>query len=318
MPSTWSTISSPPPNSSGDRSSNHGPSSTWDIFEHSLVSNSSDSSPPDALLAHPRRSPTLAVRITSEIAYLLHAYQTGVATWMDLFDHGCTYQRAVSRLILDSELLLHCVCAFTAKNLSLLPSGMAWASTAAHHYDKSLRLLRELLNNSIPQENALTAIILLSSYEMIAAQGQELQRHFFGATLLIRTHGISAGSHGINRANFWIYIRHEIVVALVNESPLQMSPNEWNVNWRDGETEEDVLGNQLLWLVGRAIDVVFAKDPNTQEPMPIMADARNDLLREADRWLAALPSSFRTTTYGEPTDEGFSRLYYSLPTVGEW
>jgi hypothetical protein len=241
-----------------------------------------------------------------------------MATWMDLFDHACTYQRVVSRQIMDSELLLHCVCAFTAKNLSLLPSGMAWVSAAAHHYGESLRLLRELLNNSIPQENALTATILLSSYEMIAAQGQELQRHFFGATLLIRTHGISASSHGINRANFWIYIRHEVVVALVNESPLQMSPTEWNANWRDGETEEDALGNRLLWLVGRAINVVFAKDPKTQEPMPIMVDTRNDLLREADMWLAALPPSFRTTTYGEPSDEGLSRLYYSLPAVGEW
>ena len=112
----------------------------------------------------------------------------------------------------------------------------------------------------------MTATILLSSYEMIAAQGQEHRRHFYGALMLIKTHGICARSVGLDKANFWIYIRHEIVVALVNESKLLLSPNEWNASFRDGETEEDLLGNQLLWLLARAIDLVYAKhtDPGRQ------------------------------------------------------
>jgi hypothetical protein len=255
--------------------------------------------------------------MTAEMAYLLHVYQAGVATWMDLFDHRCTYQRVVTRRVLDSELLLRCVCAFSAKNLSLLASGTVWASAAARYYGESLRMLIELLGSPAPQYDALTATILLSSYEMVAAHGQELQRHFFGATLLIRTHGISARSRGVDNANFWIYIRHEIVVALVNESPLQMSPKEWNVSWREGETEEDVLGNQLLWLVGRAIDSTFTKDPNPGGSVTTFSE-RSDLIREAERWFEGLPGSFRGIQYGDPTEEGFARLYFAVPAAGEW
>lgn len=30
----------------------------------------------------------------------------------------------------------------------------------------------------------------------------------------------------------------------------------WNIHWRQGETEEDSLGNQVWWLVGRALDPI--------------------------------------------------------------
>ncbi|KAK9625364.1 hypothetical protein V6Z98_005445 [Aspergillus fumigatus] len=33
----------------------------------------------------------------------------------------------------------------------------------------------------------------------------------------------------------------------------------WNIHWRQGETEEDSLGNQVWWLVGRALDLVYGK-----------------------------------------------------------
>lgn len=267
-----------------------------------------------ALTLQPSLSPT--VSLTAEMAHLLYVYQSGVSTWMDLFDHTLTYQRAVTRRALVSKLLLRCVCAFTAKHLSLLVSGEIWTPVAARYYGESLRLLIGALGSAAPQEDTLTATMLLSSYEVVAAQGQEHRRHLFGAGRLIRTHGISALSVGIDRANFWIYVRHEISVALVTERPLQMRPMEWGVRWEDGEAEEDTLGNQLLWLLGRAIDLTYARDPNTGESVATIGE-RMDLMRDVEVWFNGLPGSFQGVKY-EETEEGFSKLYFAVPAAGEW
>jgi hypothetical protein len=208
---------------------------------------------------------------------------------------------------------MNCVCAFTAKHLSLLPSGEIWSTAAARYYGTSLRMLIRSLHSSNPhQGNALTATILLSSYEMIAAQGQEHQRHFYGAMTLIQMYGINARCQGIDRANFWIYIRHEIVVALVNEMPLQLSPKEWNVNWRESNVEEDILSNQLIWLVGRAIDVAYTHDSSS-----LQSRARQDLLIETTTWFKTLPISFQGVKYGDPDDLGFAKMYFAVPAAGK-
>ena len=300
------------------------PTSTWDIFNSRITSASPDESIQTSDFKPPSSTSTgtstpYAVTLTAETAYLLHAYQnkSGVARWMDLFDREATYQRAVARRVLRSELLLRCVCAFTAKHLSLLDAGEIWKPAAARYYGESLRMLIELLGSGGPQDDALTATMLLCSFEMIAAQGSEHRRHFFGAMMLITTHGINACSVGINRANFWIYIRHEIVVALNNESSLLLSPDTWNVNWREDETEEDALGNQVLWLLGRAINLTYAKHPRTGEPMGTVTE-RRDLLRDTDLWFDKLPLAFQGVKYGDETDDGLSRLYFAVPAAGKF
>ncbi len=260
-----------------------------------------------------------AVTLTVEMAHLLHAYQykSGVARWMDLFDHEATYQRAVARRVLHSELLLRCVCAFTAQHLSLLKSGEIWQGAAARYYGESLRMLIGLLGSPMPQDDALTATMLLCSFEMIAAQGSEHRRHFFGAMLLIKTHGISARSVGIDRANFWIYVRHEIVVALINESSLLLNPDTWNVSWREDETEEDALGNQVLWLLGRAVNFTYAKDALTGEPVGTVNE-RRDLISDTDLWFDKLPVAFQGLKYGNETDDGLSHLHFPVPAAGKY
>ncbi|OAA81639.1 hypothetical protein LEL_01184 [Akanthomyces lecanii RCEF 1005] len=281
--------------------------STWDLFK---------TYSPGAAEAQPMSpSPTdsqpsgTSMPLTSEIVHLLTTYQTGVATWMDLFDRECTYQREVLRRCTTSELLVYSVCAFTAKHLSLLPSGEVWANPAGRYYSKALQILISCIGNraAAHQEDTLTSTMLLSSYEMIASQEEEHSHHFYGAMLLMTNRGVSASSAGVDLANFWIYIRHEIFVALVNEAPLQISPDKWNVRWREGETDEHMLGNQVLWLVGRAINVLYWKEP--------ASDTRQDILADAARWKQSLPASFHGIKYGEPDDHGFCKIYFALPAA---
>jgi hypothetical protein len=90
--------------------------------------------------------------------------------------------------------------------------------------------------------------MLLGSYEVLAAQNREHRRHCQGAMKLIRARRISASSMGLDKANFWISVRHEISVALANESPLQLDPSAWNVTWPEAGAAEDHMANFLMWL----------------------------------------------------------------------
>ncbi|KAJ3498386.1 hypothetical protein NLG97_g1164 [Lecanicillium saksenae] len=284
------------------------PMSTRDLFQAYAPSHTSGGAQlqPLSMSRTPSEQTGATIPLTSEMVHLLKTYQSGVATWMDMFDYNCSYQRDVLRRCTTSELLLYAVCAFTAKTLSLLPSGELWAHPAGEYYIKALRLLsNHICHDAAHQEDTLTATMLLCSYEMTASQEAEHKHHFYGAMILISTRGVSASSVGMDLANFWIYIRHEIFVALVNEAPLQLNPDGWKVRWREGETDEAMLGNQILWLVGRSINILYWKGSNT--------DCREGILAEASGWHAGLPASFYGIKYGEPDDQGFCRMYFALP-----
>lgn len=213
-----------------------------------------------------------------------------VTSRMDLFDFGSTYQLRVPQLVLSSPLLFHCVCAFTANHLALsnLNHNASWKFVAVKHYGEALRLLIQAL--SMPNhEHALTASILLLSYEIHEAQrSEDYRRHFLGLSTLIRSRGITAQCTGTDRANFWIYVRHEIALAMSSEEPLVLDPLQWAVAWRDGETREDVLGNHVLWILARAINLIFSEEGSSS----CGKDKRDDLLREIEVWRAGLSETF--------------------------
>lgn len=252
--------------------------------------------------------------LNGEVAHLFSAYASGVATWMDIFDHNRSYQLEVLRRCLTSSLLRICVCAFTAKQLSLLPSGGIWSVSAANYYGHALRLLIQHLDNSTGSTpgDTLTANILLASYEMLEEHGQKHERHLQGAFTLVRMQGIDAQHQGMDRANFWIYVRHDITIALENKTVLHLSPRDWNVEWRPGETEEDALANQLLWLVARAVDAVYAPDQSA-----LSTGVLHEIRSDAAAWFNDLPLSFIGLKYGDADDVGLMKTYFAVPSAGE-
>ncbi|KAF2832936.1 hypothetical protein CC86DRAFT_2190 [Ophiobolus disseminans] len=250
------------------------------------------------------------ISLTSETAFLLQTYISTVATWMDLFDFGSTYQLQVPQLLLKSPLLLHCVCAFTANHLALsnASSITSWKFVAVKHYGEALRLL--ILALSMPDhEHALTASMLLLSYEIHEAQrSEDYRRHFLGLTMLIRSRGINAQSTGTDRANFWIYIRHEIALAMSSEKPLVLDPSQWAVTWKEGETREDVLGNHIIWILARVVNMIFKEEGR----LAAGRSKRGDFLRELEVWRAGLSETFIGIPYGDTDEEGFRRVYFPV------
>ncbi|KAK6085736.1 C6 zinc finger domain protein [Seiridium cupressi] len=304
--------SDPAPSSSPD-TSRRNTSPVPSIFPASnepAVSRSSSS--PSAPSPHSAGKPAPR-SISTEVAHLLSVYSTGVATWMDVFDHAGSYHYEVPRRCLTSELLTSCVCAFTAKQLSLVSPGAIWSVPAARYYGDALRLLIQHLDSSpgATPGDSLTANMLLSSYEMLEDHGYEHQRHLRGAATLIKMQGINANSQGMDKANFWIFVRHDITIALENESPLYFSPKDWHVKWDEDETGEDVLGNRLMWLVARAIDYTYAPD------RPASPDNTLQVIHsETVAWLDNLPPSFQGVKYGNADTFGLGKTYFAVPTAG--
>lgn len=257
-----------------------------------------------------QNSPRPKIRLTSESAFLLQTYVRTVATWMDIFDHGSTYQHKVPQLVLASPLLFHCVCAFTANHLALSSSSHnpSWKLCAVRHYGEALRLLIEAL--SMPtHEHTLTASMLLLSYEIHGAlRSEDYRRHYLGLVSLVKSRHVTAQSTGTDLANFWIYVRHEIVVAMASEQPLIFDPAEWEVSWLEGETREDVLGNHVLWILARVINLVFGPDGNTE----VGKTQRQDFLQEIEIWRRGLSDTFVGIPYGEKDEDGFCKVYFPV------
>lgn len=296
------------------------PASTWDIFRTRIdgLDQVSDESPPSDVFTHlnlavpssdilPTTITTEApITLTPETAFLLQTYLRTVATWMDLMCHSSTYQLTIPKLTLSSPLLFHCVCAFTAKYLSLSNRRSTnWDPTATHHYAIALRHLIHALNTP-NHPHVLTATIMLSSYEIIAGIASEHhRRHLLGQTMLIKHHGINAQSTGIDRANFWIHVRHEIGFALTTGRPLMLDPEEWNVRWEEHETREDVLGNHVLWIVARVLK-------HLNGAAPFKMQQRAAFLQELDDWRSGLSDTFIGIPYGEADAEGFRKVYFTV------
>jgi Fungal specific transcription factor domain/Fungal Zn(2)-Cys(6) binuclear cluster domain len=285
-------------------------SSDLDVSLSSSV-NSSDSPSRSTSLPSPKATaPTPRssfVNLNDEAVHVLNVFRSGLATWMDIFDHDCTYQREVGRRALSSELLGRCICAFTAKHLSLLASGEVWRPVASRYYGEALNLLIKELGSPEPQSDALTAAMLLGSYEVLAAQDHEHQRHYQGAMKFINVRGIIASSVGLDKANFWIYGRHEISVALAKESPAQLDPRDWNATWPDAVATEDRMANCLMCLAGRAVNLTY-DDGSALD--------RLTLIDDLERWYNVTSETFRGRAYGETNQEGLNKVHFAVPAAG--
>lgn len=158
-------------------------------------------------------------------------------------------------------------------------------------------------------EHTLTASMLLLSYELHGAlRSEDYRSHFLGLAMLIKERGITAQSTGTDRANFWIFIRHEVVVAMASEKQLISDPSEWAVSWDEGETREDVLGCHVLWILARVVNLIFGENGKTE----IGKVQREQFLHELEVWRAGLSEIFVGIPYGEKDDDGFRKVYFPV------
>ncbi|KAI0401971.1 hypothetical protein F4802DRAFT_391674 [Xylaria palmicola] len=268
----------------------------------------------DTSAAEPRLSASpatsVSVGIGNETAHLLTTFCSGLATWMDIFDFNLSYQRDVCRRALQSRLVLHCICAFVAKHLSLFPAGEVWQPIASCHYGEALQQLITALNLSGPEKysDELVASMLLGSYEVLSASRGPHYSHYQGSLDLIRSRNINAASTGLNRATFFIYVRHDIAIALARGKPLQLNPTAWAMPpLPSASVSEHEMGNHLLWITGRTINLIYGDD-TTRSP-------RQSLIYMIDEWYSRTTETLRGFPYGDEDEDGLQKLFFAIPAA---
>ncbi|MCJ1434759.1 hypothetical protein MMC27_004129 [Xylographa pallens] len=157
-----------------------------------------------------------------------------------------------------------------------------------------------------PHSDALTAAMLLSSYEVVEASEASHRSHYQGALNLIRTRGISVTSTGLDRANFVVYVRHEITIALANESPLQLDLECWNMEEPEAGAAEDRMATYLIWLAAIAVNLVYDGEATID---------RQELIDKVDSWYESTTQTFCGTEYGEINDEGLRKIFFAVPAA---
>lgn len=307
VPSSWS--SSTPGTAVSDEGCSR-PTSTWDVF------NNSTTPLPNLELPRPQRSHSTTPSIDSEKVNLIQEYQSGVGTWVGLFDDDLNIERTVVKRALECPMLMNAICALTARQISRVGQGEIWESTAVRYYGESLhQLIKMLQDQSYCPEDALAATVLLSSYELLFFPGLDHRRHVSGALSLIRTHACKASSMGVMGAAFWVYARQDVAISLVHERSTMHPPEEWGVSWAQQETAEDRLGNKIIWIVAKVITFTFktVEEPYAQS----LSYDKTSLTNELDAWFESLPASFCGTPFGEPSQEGFIKRVFVVPSTGE-
>jgi hypothetical protein len=95
---------------------------------------------------------------------------------------------------------------------------------------------------------------------------------------------------------------------MASEKPLILDPADWEVSWIEGETREDVLGNHVLWILARVINLIFGPDGRTEAGK----EQRLYFLQEIEMWRRGLSETFVGIPYGDKDEDGFCNVYFPV------
>ncbi|KAF2637073.1 hypothetical protein P280DRAFT_532677 [Massarina eburnea CBS 473.64] len=148
-----------------------------------------------------------------------------------------------------------------------------------------------------------------NTYEIMCSIASEHhKRHLLGQIMLVNYQSIDARSSGIDGANFWLHVRHEIGFALTTERPMVMDPMAWHVDWKEGDVREDVQGNHVLWILARVLNLIYGPESETATGR----QKREGFLQELEDWRKRQLDSFIGIPYGEEDSDGFRRVFFTV------
>ena len=162
----------------------------------------------------------------------------------------------------------------------------------------------------------LAATILLGSYELLAKPGVDYQKHLFGARTLIQSFNVGSKGSRFEQASFRIYARQDVALALVNERPTLTSPEQWPPLPKHASSVEERLGNTILWLLAKIIELKFSEREDNS--LGGRLDALHQLLSEIDLLWSKVPYYVRGVHMREFVDENekLPRVWFCDPAAG--
>ncbi|KAH8727472.1 hypothetical protein GQ44DRAFT_770045 [Phaeosphaeriaceae sp. PMI808] len=90
--------------------------------------------------------------------------------------------------------------------------------------------------------------------------------------------------------------------------PLVLDPSEWAVKWAENEIREDVLGNHVLWILAKVVNLAYSELGQSAASK----DRREAFLHELEVWRAGLSETFVGIPYGGIDEDGFRKVYFPV------
>lgn len=250
------------------------------------------------------------------MAKLFRSYQEGVGTWLDILDHSLTFQRQVLSCALSAPLLLHSICALSAKQMGLTEDKDIWEPISMQHCGQSLILLsQDLWAKGADRDTILSATILLCCHNMLAVPDADYERLLYGSRTLIEADLNAIDASDISRASFWIYARHDVSLALQNERPTLIPPNEWPAVPSPQETQEDALAKRMLWLLARVVEARF--DNRNDMDMKEQDELILNLSSELTGWSMRIPTHSNGVEVEDDLDDDLEHTWFCVPAAGK-
>ncbi|KAG0650412.1 hypothetical protein D0Z07_2894 [Hyphodiscus hymeniophilus] len=224
-----------------------------------------------------------------------------LARWFDLCDYERHFALIVPKRAATCPMLLNAILAVSARHLSFLGrSDICDLSDFVRYQEQCLYHFIPSLNDSeaILDENILAATVILRYLEEVDVPlfTSETQHHLIGTRIFIRAQGEALVAGGLRQAAFWVAIRQEIYMALVNQRSVQpgfhLPPFSFDHSF--SPADDCVWANRIVMHCADILRFCFGDDQANIE-------ARHDTLSTWTRkWSRCRPESFSPTFYRAP------------------
>ncbi|RFU32758.1 hypothetical protein B7463_g3577, partial [Scytalidium lignicola] len=241
-------------------------------------------------------------------ARLMRYFVDNLARWFDLCDYERHFALIVPKRAATCPMLLNATLAVSARHLSFLGrTDICDLSDFVRYQEQCLHHFIPSLNNSavILDENILAATVILRYLEEVDVPlfVSETQYHLIGTRIFVHAQGEALVAGGLRQAAFWVAIRQEIYMALVNQRPVHPGFNlsASSFDYSFSPAADCTWANRIVMHCADVLRFCFGDDQANVE-------ARHETLLEYTReWSRCCPESFSPTFYREP-DRGGDRF----------
>ncbi|OIW32928.1 hypothetical protein CONLIGDRAFT_666340 [Coniochaeta ligniaria NRRL 30616] len=158
-----------------------------------------------------------------EQAYLIRVFAEQWGPGLDSMDSDRHFTFEVQRRALHCPILLYAILSVSSLHLSRISNYDV--SLAERYYEESVRLLIPMLTDPSNAEHAnlLAATVILRVYEQmnVPMYGNDQECHLSGSTALVSASS-PPPSIGLRDAAFWVYLRQDIYMAILNQRPMKV------------------------------------------------------------------------------------------------
>ncbi|KHN98996.1 uncharacterized protein MAM_03458 [Metarhizium album ARSEF 1941] len=242
-------------------------------------------------------------------AELLRFYREHWASGLDSQDDGRHFTIHVPQLALNTPILLNAIFAVTSLHQSRLLGSSP--SVAEQYHGKCVKLLLHMLEHEhAPMDDVLLATtVILRVYEQMNGSFGDNECHLLGASAIAATQSSASGS--LWKAAFWIYLRQDIYMAILDHRPVRIDLSRCWL-WREPQPRNDAQWSQLIMLIVAEITRFCFSQPTARR-----AEKWQELREQVDEWRRLRPQSFHPYYFAERNVE-MGRYFPEIWLSEQW